>query len=206
MMALRTDGLVEVTPTENGRKLKRVGKRVKSRTGSQSARPSQGRNAVEHKKLLRYSVCSVYYRNAHRPSHGFWLIKSSTMRHSFAKAIFDPNNFKTYTAQCHCGTVRLEVDVSPPLEKDHEVVTCNCMTILLLNSNATAKLFVGSMCFRTGSYNVYLPVDRVRFLRGQDDIKVRPTSLETPVVILIAYSRTNTCPSPGISVAIVASI
>jgi hypothetical protein len=127
------------------------------------------------------------------------------MRHSFAKAIFDPNNFKTYTAQCHCGTVRLEADVSPPLEKDHEVVTCNCMTILLLDSNATAKLFLGSMCFRTGSYNVYIPVDKVRFLRGQDIIKVRPTRPETPVVILIACSRTNIYRSRETFAAIAAS-
>jgi hypothetical protein len=127
------------------------------------------------------------------------------MRHSFLRSAFDQNDFKTYTAQCHCGAVRLEADVSPPLEMDHEVVTCNCMTLFLLNSNADAKVFLGSMCFRTGSYNVYLPVDKVRFLRGQGDIKVRRTKLETPVVVLIAYSRTNTYPSRGTSAVIAAS-
>ena len=48
------------------------------------------------------------------------------MRHSFIKATFDPSNSKTYDASCHCGTIRLSADVSPPLEDDHEVVVCNC--------------------------------------------------------------------------------
>lgn len=50
------------------------------------------------------------------------------MHHNFIKATFDPSNYKTYDASCHCGAVRLIADVSPPLppEGDHEVVTCNC--------------------------------------------------------------------------------
>lgn len=32
---------------------------------------------------------------------------------------------------------------------------------------------VGSMCFRTGSYNVYIPKDRLHFLKGEEMLQVR---------------------------------
>ena len=111
------------------------------------------------------------------------LYKQPTMRHSFLKSTFDPSNFKTYNANCHCGAIRYQADVSPPLEADHEVVTCDCkpterrlvQPIKILNQNVE-----GAMCIRTGSWNVYVPVETVTFTRGQDKLKVTPSPITVP--------------------------
>ena len=94
-----------------------------------------------------------------------------TMRHSFLKSVFDPNNYKTYHAHCHCGAIRYDAKVSPPIEDDHEVVTCNC-SYLPFESCSKMLTYAGAMCIRTGAWNVYVPAETVTFARGEEKLKV----------------------------------
>ena len=95
------------------------------------------------------------------------------MRHSFLKSVFDPTNYKTYHANCHCGTIRYTAAVSPSLDAGHEVVTCNCpfYSPKLFPKELTC-VHVGAMCIRTGAWNVYVPVGTVTFTCGEDKLKV----------------------------------
>jgi hypothetical protein len=61
---------------------------------------------------------------------------------------------KTYTAQCHCGTVKFTVDI-PSLEKgDTKVNRCNC-----------------SICTKKGYWLVYPQRQDVVFTQGEDKMK-----------------------------------
>lgn len=76
--------------------------------------------------------------------------------------------------------MRFEADASPPLEADHEVVTFDCMA----KENRTPMIGLhpaGSLCVRTGTYNVYLPADKVHLVRSEEKLKVSQDDFETPV-------------------------
>ncbi len=132
------------------------------------------------------------YRYHHTPSKKRRLLVK--MRHSFSKTTFDLSNFKTYHAQCYCGVVRFEADVSPPSESDHEVVTCNCKDAQCLHTSPPVLTVQGSLCFRTGTYNVYLPAERVRFTVGEEKLNVsRMTSERQYATLIQGSSPTGIC-------------
>ncbi len=56
---------------------------------------------------------------------------------------------KPYQAGCHCGAVKIEID----LPDEIEVHECNC-----------------SMCRMVGFQHVIVPADRFRLLQGQEEI------------------------------------
>ncbi|KAF2036059.1 hypothetical protein EK21DRAFT_42016, partial [Setomelanomma holmii] len=60
---------------------------------------------------------------------------------------------QTYAASCHCGTVRYEVVLSPPLE-EWKVVPCNC-----------------SICSRNGYLLVYPERSQLRMKSGDDALR-----------------------------------
>lgn len=64
----------------------------------------------------------------------------------------DNGNYGTYTANCHCGHLRYEVKLSPPIP-EQAIVSCNC-----------------SICSRNGYLLAYAPRKNVRFLRGGNDV------------------------------------
>ena len=67
---------------------------------------------------------------------------------------------ETYDGHCHCGTVRFNITLSPPLHpKDPEpdtrwnVIRCNC-----------------SVCTRNGYLLVHPPISKVQFIQGEDKL------------------------------------
>ncbi|KAH7075873.1 Mss4-like protein [Paraphoma chrysanthemicola] len=66
---------------------------------------------------------------------------------------FDPNNCQTYSASCHCGTVRYEVLLSPPIQQ-WKVVSCNC-----------------SICTRNGYLLVYPERSQLHMKSGEDALR-----------------------------------
>lgn len=66
---------------------------------------------------------------------------------------FDPNNFQTYSASCHCGAIQYEIDLSPPLPQ-WKVASCNC-----------------SICNRNGYLLVYPDREQVRFKSGEEALR-----------------------------------
>jgi hypothetical protein len=66
---------------------------------------------------------------------------------------FDPNNCQTYAGICHCGSVKYDVILSPPLPQ-WKVVSCNC-----------------SICSRNGYFLVYPERSQLRIKSGEDALK-----------------------------------
>ena len=60
-----------------------------------------------------------------------------------------------YAANCHCGAVRLTVNI--PSLTDHKVMSCNC-----------------SLCTRNGYLNVYAERKDVIFHSGADNLSTYP--------------------------------
>ncbi len=69
----------------------------------------------------------------------------------------------TYKGGCHCGKISYSVDVSPPLDKGHEVVGCNC-----------------SICSRNAYLFVFLKEDAVKFHSGKGEAIVRVGCSKSP--------------------------
>lgn len=66
---------------------------------------------------------------------------------------FDEDNCQTYAASCHCGAVRYDVVLSPPLP-EWKVVSCNC-----------------SICSRNGYLLVYPDRKYLHIKSGEEVLK-----------------------------------
>lgn len=62
----------------------------------------------------------------------------------------EDGNFETYSTNCHCGQLKYEVKLSPPVPQ-HTIVSCNC-----------------SICRRNGYLLACALRGNVRILRGGD--------------------------------------
>lgn len=85
--------------------------------------------------------------------------------------------FTAYAANCHCGAVRLTVNI--PSLMDHKVMSCNC-----------------SLCTRNGYLNVYTERKDVIFHSGADNLSAYP------VQNMNAHKFCSTCGSSMLADAI----
>jgi hypothetical protein len=82
------------------------------------------------------------------------MTSSSTLKPAYKNVIpAQTGTFETLEGNCHCGLVRVQFKISPPL-KEYPVVSCNC-----------------SVCSRNGYLLIYPYREDITILQGEEALK-----------------------------------